>query len=103
MTEKEIKELFGYNLKRLRKAQNLSQMELANKLDMHFTFISDIENGKKWVSPETIAKISSLLKTEPYQFLLPKDFKKNENPTIDAFAKSLEEAFLCLKSQYSIR
>lgn len=102
MTEKDVKDLFGYNLKRIRKERKLSQMDLANQLDMHFTFISDIENGKKWVSPETIAKISTLLNVEPYQFLKPRNFKANQNPTLEAFAKDLDNAFHSIKLQYNI-
>lgn len=100
MTEKDIKGLFGYNIKRLRKSKGLSQMELANRLDMHFTFISDIENGKKWVSPETIAKIASLLNVEPYQFLLPKECAPVFDPTVASFARELTEAFEAIKSRY---
>ena len=100
MTEQEVRELFGYNLKRIRKQQKLSQMELANGLDMHFTFISDIENGKKWVSPETIAKITTFLKVEPYQFLLPVDYKPEENPTLKSFSEELDNAFAVVKAHY---
>ena len=102
MTEKDIKELFGYNIKRLRKARSLSQMELANRLDMHFTFISDIENGKKWVSPETVAKIASLLNVEPYQFLLPKEYAPVFDPTIATFARELSAAFEAIKARYGL-
>ena len=102
MTEKDVKELFGYNLKRIRKDKKLSQMDLANRLDIHFTFISDIENGKKWVSPETIAKIATLLNVEPYQFLRPKDFEPTRNPTLASFVKDLDSAICTIKSQYNL-
>lgn len=42
----DVKCLFGYNLKRLRKNKKMSQMQLAETVGMTFTFISDIENGK---------------------------------------------------------
>ena len=74
MTEKEIRDLFGYNLKRIRKLRNISQMQLADKVDMNFSFINAIENGKKWVSPESIAKFTEALEIESYHFFLPKDF-----------------------------
>ena len=51
MKDSKIKNLFGFNLKRLRKQKKISQIELSEKVDLAFTFISDIENGKKWVSP----------------------------------------------------
>lgn len=102
MTEKDVKELFGFNLKRLRKGRGLSQMDLANELDMHFTFISDVENGKKWVSPETIAKIASFLGVEPFEFLRPKEFQIKTNPSLESFVRDLDSAICTVKSHYSI-
>ncbi|MBE6347548.1 MAG: helix-turn-helix transcriptional regulator [Spirochaetaceae bacterium] len=52
---------FAKNLKKIRKLKGLSQLKLANELQMAFTFINDIENCKKWVSPETLAKFSPFL------------------------------------------
>jgi transcriptional regulator with XRE-family HTH domain len=45
-------------------------LTLANESGLTHNFINDIENGKKWVSAETIAKLSIALKAEPYQFFL---------------------------------
>lgn len=102
MTESEVRDLFGYNLKRIRKSKNLSQMELADELEMHFTFISDIENGKKWVSPETIAKIASCLNAEPYQFFIPKEYAPKPDLSIKSFADELSKAFETIKSHYIV-
>lgn len=65
-----IQALFSRNLKRLRGLANISQIQLADRVDLSNNFINDIENGKKWVSPETIAKLSKALKAEPYQFFI---------------------------------
>jgi len=65
-----IRTLFAKNLKRLRGIANLSQVGLANEADLTHNFINDIENGKKWVSPESMAKLASALKAEPYQFFI---------------------------------
>lgn len=102
MTEAEVRELFGYNLKRLRKTREISQIQLAEKVGMHFTFINSIENGKKWVSPETIAKFTEALGTEAYQFFLPKDYKIEQTGDIGAFAKDLYDSFQTIKSRYGI-
>ena len=59
MEEMEIRKIFANNLKKIRKLKGLSQLKLANELQMAFTFINDIENCKKWVSPETLAKFST--------------------------------------------
>ena len=65
-----IRSLFSRNLKRLRGTANLSQINLASDAGLTHNFINDIENGKKWVSAETIAKLAVALKAEPYQFFL---------------------------------
>lgn len=71
MTEHEIRILFGQNVKFFRKEKNISQMQLAEKADLTFNFINDIENGKKWVSPNTLSKLSAALDVQPYHFFLP--------------------------------
>ena len=58
MEESEVRHLLSENIKRLRKQRGLSQLKLANELGMAITFINDIENCKKWVSPETLAKLA---------------------------------------------
>ena len=67
---KNIRALFSRNLKRLRGIANLSQVNLAAEANLTHNFINDIENGKKWVSAETIEKLAIALKAEPYQFFI---------------------------------
>ena len=70
--------LFTRNLKRLRNNAGLSQMKLAEKSGLSTNFISDIENGKRFISPESLAKLSKALKAEPYQFFLSDSKWKNQ-------------------------
>ncbi|MCL2007108.1 MAG: helix-turn-helix domain-containing protein [Treponema sp.] len=65
-----IKSLFSRNLKRLRKAANISQIKLSSITGLTHNFINDIEHGKKWVSAESLGKLAVALKVEPYQFFL---------------------------------
>ena len=65
-----IRNLFSRNLRRLRTLANMSQLALAENAGLTHNFINDIENGKKWVSAETIGKLASALKAEPYQFFI---------------------------------
>lgn len=95
-----IKELLGYNLRRIRKLRNLSQLQLSEQVDMAFTFISDIENGKKWVSSETLEKLSKAMDVEVYQFFLPKDYNFSENKTIESFSQEIFEAIKRIESRY---
>ena len=65
-----IRSLLSRNLRRLRTVANMSQLSLAENAGLTHNFINDIENGKKWVSAETIGKLAFALKAEPYQFFL---------------------------------
>ena len=66
-----IRNLFAKNLKRLRGIIKVSQLELSDTTGLAHNFINDIENEKKFVSDETIAKLAIALKVEPYKFFLP--------------------------------
>ena len=65
-----IRSIFSTNMKRLRRLLNMSQMDLAAEADLALNFISDLENGKKWLSPETLGKLSIALKVAPHQFFV---------------------------------
>lgn len=54
-----IKEKFGYRVKELRQARNLSQEKFALQIDMDRTYLASIESGKRNVSLENISKIAS--------------------------------------------
>ena len=71
--EEDIRYLVGMNVRRLRLLQNLSQLDLAVNADLTHNFINDLENGKKGVSCRSLAKLSTALQAEPFQFFLPRD------------------------------
>ena len=100
MNSSKVRKLFGYNLKRLRKQKKISQIELSEKVDLAFTFISDIENGKKWVSPETIEKLSKFLDVEVYQFFLTEDYVFQEDKSIESFANEINESIRKIELRY---
>ena len=70
MDGKDIQRLFGSNVKRLRTRYGLSQLSLATEIGMTHNFINDIENGKKWVSSQTIAKLAQKLHAKPADFFV---------------------------------
>jgi len=67
MEEQELRGILGNNIKRCRLKNNLSQLSLAEKVDISTNFLSDIERSKAWVSPTTLVKLASVLKIEPYE------------------------------------
>ena len=50
---------FGVRVRQLRKTSNLTQAELAERLSMHRTFLSDVERGRKDISLVYMAKIAT--------------------------------------------
>jgi transcriptional regulator with XRE-family HTH domain len=66
-----VRNLFAKNLKWFRDLLKISQLDLAAMSGLAHNFINDIENEKKFVSDETIAKLAKALKVEPYKFFLP--------------------------------
>jgi transcriptional regulator with XRE-family HTH domain len=105
MTEQDIRRLFSLNLKRHRTRLNLSQLALAEKADLTHNFINDIENGKKWVSPKTMAKLADALGITPHELFLPKprltrDEADSLSNYIDDFSDSLIRSVRELKARY---
>ncbi|ULQ59660.1 helix-turn-helix domain-containing protein [Brucepastera parasyntrophica] len=69
----DILHIFGENLRRLRKKHRISQLELSSRTDLSHTFINNIENGKKWISPQTLTILCKELHAYPFEFFLTND------------------------------
>ncbi len=57
----DIKQLFGHRVKELRNKKGISQEKLAEFSDLHRTYISSIELGKRNVALENIARLAKAL------------------------------------------
>lgn len=53
--------LFGQAIRGLRQEKNISQETFADMCDLHRTYISDVELGKRNVSLENIEKMANAL------------------------------------------
>lgn len=60
-----IKLLFGRKIKEYRKLKNLTQIELAELVNVDDKHISCIENGKSFPSPNLMLKLAEVFKVEP--------------------------------------
>ena len=60
---------FGRVLREVRKAQGLSQEELAHRSGYHPTYIGQLERGKKSPSLRTIESLATVLKTSGSELL----------------------------------
>jgi len=87
---------FGERIRQLRKAKNLNQSELADKVGINFTYLSKIENDKlassEFPSEDTIKKLAKALGANADELLLmakkvPDSIKKRVIERPDAFRK----------------
>lgn len=90
MEEIEVRKIFAENLKKLRKQKGLSQLKLANEIQMAFTFINDIENCKKWVSPETISRFATFFDV-PVSTFFSTENEKSEIKNTDFIIKTISD------------
>jgi transcriptional regulator with XRE-family HTH domain len=88
---REIRELFSKNLKKVRAQRNLSQMALSVRAGLAHNYVNDIENSKKWPSPETIAKLAEALEVEPGDFFQSNPLKPSETRQILTYLENFKE------------
>ena len=60
-----LEEILGHNVRGFRKSLDLTQEKLAEKADLHPTFVGDIERANANVTIDTLKKLSKALKVEP--------------------------------------
>ena len=102
MTESQLRDIFRTNIRRYRDYRKWTQAEFAEKADISINFLSDIENGKKWISPASIVKFASVLNIEPFELFKPADypppsvstlFSKYNEEVVKAIGESLKQIY----------
>jgi len=102
MTEKNLQTILGANLRRYRNLLKFSQVKFAKKVAISVPFLSDIENGKKWASPNTLMKMSKVLDIDVYELLKPENkLPDDATAIIDKFTEDINSAIE--KSLYNLR
>ncbi len=74
----ELTKRVGMNIRAIRKSQNLTIDELAEKCDFQSPYLSDVERGERNITLQTLNKILNALQVEPGHVLIP-ERKSNEN------------------------
>ena len=98
----EIKKTLGSNITRYRKEQNLTQQELANKLNISYQAVSKWETGQTLPDLCLIPDIASVLKISvdrlmgcPHNFDAENDYEKRYDS--DEYYLGLKPSRMCLK------
>ena len=60
-SQSDVKQRFGKAIRRRRRELDLSQEELAERAELHRTYVSDIERGDRNPSLENIEKLAKAL------------------------------------------
>lgn len=74
----EILNLFGANVRKFRRLLNISQEELAQKADLHRTYIGMIERAEKNITLVNIEKIANALEVKIEELLKLRDNGNND-------------------------
>ena len=67
MDNLQLQKVFGLVIKRIRKKKGISQERLAELVDMHRTYISDIERGSRNVSLVNIYRLADGLEVQVFE------------------------------------
>ncbi len=79
--------LLGQNIRKFRKARNLTQMELSSALGIDFKYLSRLETGIASPSIKTLIKLSQVLNVSMSQLFDFSESKSPENLKQDLFNK----------------
>ncbi|ATP41046.1 transcriptional regulator [Solibacillus sp. R5-41] len=93
----------GKNIRAIRKAQNLTIDELAEKCDFQAPYLSDVERGERNITLQTLTKILDALDVHPGRVLIPEkksdlDIGDVKEELLQVLLSSLED-----KSENDIR
>ncbi len=76
----DIKKKFGEKVRYYRMKKGLTQWELADKADLHYTYVGSIERGEKNITLKNINRIADALNTKITDLL---DFDQSELEEIE--------------------
>lgn len=82
MNGKDVRIIIAENIKSFRETRKMSQADLAFEAGISIPFLSDIERGNKWPSPDTFAKIATALEINIYELFVPITLKIKQNPVV---------------------
>ena len=77
--------VIGKRIQRLRKSKHISQELLAEMIDLSLSYVSYIERGIKFMSIETLIRISNALEVTP-DYILADSLKNYKSVTTNEFA-----------------
>jgi len=68
-----VQQILAKNIRDARKKLGYSQQSLAERAEISPGHMNDLEQGRKWVSADTLERLARALSLEPFMLLLPED------------------------------
>jgi putative transcriptional regulator len=94
----DIKEVFGNNLRNIRKKKGFTQEQLAEFLDISLNHLANVETGKTFVSAELLMVISKKMKVSPASLFYSPEFISSDDTTLTKVDRIIEEQCKIMKS-----
>jgi transcriptional regulator with XRE-family HTH domain len=83
----------GKNIRKYRSYNAWSQEQLAERIDVSATFLSNIETGRSWISANTIAKLCNVLKIDIYElFMQDEEITDGTASAMDKFVRDISNS-----------
>jgi transcriptional regulator with XRE-family HTH domain len=101
MGGKELRAIFGRNVKFYRNCRNWSQADLAEYANISINFIGDIERGKKWPHPETLTKLADALEIKVFELFM-ENYKEPNRETKKIMNRFMKDVSLTLNKNMSL-
>lgn len=96
----DVLKLFGERVRNIRKAQGLSQEELAERADLHNTYVGGVERGERNLSLKSVEKIACALKTATNIFFVKqRGFVVSEESEGKSYASGKKKTFLPIEQE----
>lgn len=67
----DLRLVVGGNVRALREAAELSQEELADRAEVHVTYLSGVENGRRNITIIVLARLAEALEVTPATLVTP--------------------------------
>ena len=100
MDDKECQKILSANIKRFRNRLGLSQLNLSLELGISSNFLSDVENGKKWVSLHTLVQMANALNIEVFELFKPEEKLSDDVTTI--LGKCLDDVSVSVRKSIEV-
>jgi len=101
MGGKELRMLFGKNVRTYRNRRNWSQADLAEYANISINFIGDIERGKKWPHPETLTRLADALEIRVFELFVEEDNEPNPK-TKNLMSRFMKDVSLTIHKAMSL-